>query len=117
MRKAKVPLSEVFQRREFLDKDLYTMYMNGHVDFLLLHPISWEPVAGIEIDDSTHQTPGGRERDKRKDYLFEQAKLPLRRFRVGEEWEVEGIRTWLLDLGTDKFVEAHEAQSQSEGEA
>lgn len=95
----KVPLSDVFQRRSHLEKDLFSMLENGHVDFLLLHPRSWEPVAGIELDDSTHATPAGRERGLRKDKLFVQARLPLKRFRVGEQWTVASIQQWVSNVG------------------
>jgi hypothetical protein len=106
----KIPLDEIFQRREMLDKDLYSMYANGHVDFLLVHPLSWQPVGAVELDDSTHRTPGGRERDSRKDFLFQQAKLPLTRFRVGEDWQAENIQQWIASLGSDKFIEARKSK-------
>lgn len=94
----KVPLND-FLKPPYLDKNLYSMLQNGHVDFLLLHSRSCEPIAGIELDDSTHQTPAGRDRGNRKDTLFTRAKLPLRRFRVGENWNVESIQAWIHSLG------------------
>ena len=104
----KVRLNDVFSTRTELGKDLFSMYMNGHIDFLLVHPISWEPVAGIELDDSTHQTPGARARDSRKELLFQKAKLPLKRFPANTE--LETIQQWIAELGSDPFIEAR-AQS------
>jgi len=53
----RVPLHRVFRRVEHLPREMYTMLENGEVDFLLVHPRSWEPVCGIELDDSTHYSP------------------------------------------------------------
>jgi hypothetical protein len=108
----KVRLNDVLYTREELGNELFRMYMNGHIDYLLVHPLSWEPVAGVELDDSTHQTPGARERDARKDVLFQQAQLPLKRFLLGDE--VEKIRQWVVELGSDKFIEALEKSGKDE---
>ena len=110
----KVRLNDVFSTRQELGNDLFRMYMNGHIDFLLVHPLSWEPVAGIELDDSTHQTPGARERDVRKDVLFHQAKLPIKRFLLNEDVDV--VRQWVMGLGSDKFIEAREQSIGDENE-
>lgn len=87
----KVPLTQIMRKQRRLPSGLYTMLENGHVDFLLLHPRSWEPVIGIELDDTTHRTAIRRERDQRKDELFRIAGLPLLRYEVGQSWSVEEI--------------------------
>lgn len=87
----KVPLAQMMKRRVYLPSGLHTMLENGQVDFLLLHPRSWEPVVAIELDDATHLTPIRQERDRRKDELFRIAGIPLLRWRVGQSWNVEEI--------------------------
>ncbi len=87
----KVPLTQIMKRRMYLPSGLHTMLENGQVDFLLLHPRSWEPVVAIELDDTTHLTPIRQERDRRKDELFRIAGIPLLRWRVGQSWNVEEI--------------------------
>ncbi len=87
----KVPLAQIMKRRSHLPSGLYTMLQSGQVDFLLLHPRSWEPVIAIELDDTTHETPIRRERDRRKNDLFQLVGIPLLRWRVGEAWSVEEI--------------------------
>lgn len=87
----KVPLAQIMKRRSHLPSGLYTMLQSGHVDFLLLHPRSWEPVIAIELDDTTHETPIRQERDRRKSDLFQLVGIPLLRWRVGESWNVEEI--------------------------
>lgn len=87
----KIPLARIMKRSRYLPSGLHHMLENGHVDFLLLHPRSWEPVAAIELDDTTHLSPIRRERDQRKDELFRLARVPLLRWRVGDSWNVEEI--------------------------
>lgn len=94
----KVPLSYFLRRLEYLPRAFYTMLENGHVDFLLVHPRSWEPAIAIELDDSSHQTPGRQERDRRKEVLLRAAGLPLLRWKVGEQWDVEEIARRLRTL-------------------
>ncbi len=87
----KVPLSQIMRRRQHLPSGLYQMLEHGHVDFLLLHPRSWEPVIAIELDDISHLTSVRRDRDRRKDELFRIAGIPLLRWQVGQNWNVEEI--------------------------
>ena len=89
----RVPLHRVFRRVEHLPREMYTMLENGEVDFLLVHPRSWEPVCGIELDDSTHYSPTRRERDRRKEALFRAAGIPLLRWSTSERWDVEEVAT------------------------
>lgn len=96
----KVPLVDFF-KAPLLEKSLYTMLQHGHIDFLLLHPRSWEPIGGIEVDDSTHRTPAGKDRSNRKDILFKSAGLPLARFRVGDNWSVDSLQAWISSLSND----------------
>ncbi|HWL10527.1 MAG TPA: DUF2726 domain-containing protein [Planctomicrobium sp.] len=51
-----------------------------HVDFLLCHPVTLQPLLGIELDDSSHARSARQERDQFVDYVFKVAGLPL--FRV-----------------------------------
>lgn len=87
----KVPLAQIMKRRRHLPRGLYQMLEYGHVDFLLLHPRSWEPVIAIELDDTSHLTSVRRDRDRRKDELFRIAGIPLLRWQVGQNWSVEEI--------------------------
>ncbi|MFN3928671.1 MAG: DUF2726 domain-containing protein [Thermoflexus sp.] len=87
----KVPLMQIMRRRRRLPSELYQMLEHGHVDFLLLHPRSWEPVIAIELDDTSHLTSVRRDRDRRKDELFRIAGIPLLRWQVGQNWNVEEI--------------------------
>ena len=51
-----------------------------HVDFLLCKPGTMRPVAGVELDDRSHDRPDRRERDEFVENVFRAAELPLLRF-------------------------------------
>ena len=53
-----------------------------HVDFVLAKAENLQPMAAIELDDSSHQRADRRLRDQLLDDLFEKAALPLIRFRA-----------------------------------
>ncbi len=53
-----------------------------HVDFLLCDPITMRPIAGIELDDRSHERPDRRQRDQLVEAVFAAAGLPLIRVPV-----------------------------------
>lgn len=82
----KTPLTDLFKRYGWLQKELYTMHSRGHVDFVLLDPKFKTPVLAIELDDRTHDTPKRQDADRRKEELFRRADMKLLRFRKGIVW-------------------------------
>ena len=82
----KTPLKDLIKKYGWLERELYIMYRQGHIDFLILEPVSRQPVLAIELDDPSHDTPRGQDRDQRKDELFKRANLPLVRVRKGKLW-------------------------------
>jgi hypothetical protein len=63
-----------------------------HVDFVLCDPVSSKPLAGIELDDKSHETPIQQRRDNFKDKVFAVAMLPLLRFPVKGNFDADEIR-------------------------
>lgn len=53
-----------------------------HVDFLLCDPTTMRPLAGIELDDKSHERPDRRARDAFVEGVFASAQLPLVRVPV-----------------------------------
>jgi hypothetical protein len=53
-----------------------------HVDFLLCDPHSARPLAGVELDDSSHRRPERQDRDVFVQEVFDAAGLPLLRVPV-----------------------------------
>lgn len=48
-----------------------------HVDFLLLHPETMKPLAGVELDDASHERADRAARDQFVNRVFQAAGLPL----------------------------------------
>jgi hypothetical protein len=62
-----------------------------HVDFVLAEAENLQPVAAIELDDSSHQRADRRLRDQLLDDLFEKADFPLLRFRTAAAYSPGAI--------------------------
>lgn len=57
-----------------------------HIDFVVCDQ-NLKPLYAIEIDGKSHDNPERQERDKLVDYIFESIHLPLKRVRVGSDFE------------------------------
>lgn len=102
----KVGLGDVFNIRQEA-KDQYRSYRNKidrkHVDFLLCDPITMSPLAGIELDDRSHQRDDRMARDEFVDSVFDAAGLPLLHVPVKRAYvaaEVEAQIAPFLGVGT-----------------
>ncbi|MBL8155570.1 MAG: DUF2726 domain-containing protein [Anaerolineae bacterium] len=77
----KVGLADIFYVRKGNDASHWRIYTNKidrkHVDFLLCDLKTMQPLAGIELDDSSHQRPDREARDEFVDGVFAAAHLPL----------------------------------------
>ena len=78
---AKVRLEDIVGVKKGLDRAGRTSARNRiksrHVDFLLVRTTDLVPVAGIELDDSSHEEESRQERDAFVDGVFASAGLPL----------------------------------------
>jgi hypothetical protein len=76
----KVNLADVFAIQA-QDRSDYVTHRNHidrkHVDFLLCHPDTMQPLVAVELDDSSHERPDRQERDEFVDQVFAAAELPL----------------------------------------
>ncbi len=76
----KVGLGDIFWVKKD-DLSRHRIYTNKidrkHVDFLLCDSITMRPLAGIELDDKSHQRPDRQVRDSFVDRVFTAAHLPL----------------------------------------
>jgi very-short-patch-repair endonuclease len=88
----KVSLDDIFT---VTSKERYQTYQNKidrkHIDFLLCDPASLRPVAGIELDGSSHERPRQQERDQYKNLVFASCGLPLIRFQVEQSYDPRAI--------------------------
>ncbi len=90
----KVALGDLFYAKSH-DPSKFRIYRNKidrkHVDFLLCHPQTVQPLLGIELDDKSHQV---RERQERDDFVrgvFSAAQLPLVRIPVQHSYSVAAL--------------------------
>lgn len=64
--------------------------INGKsIDFLIIDRGTFQPLLGIELNDSSHERHDRQERDKIVNAIFKQTNLPLVRFSTGE-WNTPG---------------------------
>ncbi len=99
---SKVSLGDLFYPKTG-DRGQNAAYRNKinrkHVDFLLCDPRTLHPLAGIELDDVSHQREDRVARDRFVDRVFAAAGLPLVRFPVQAEYSLHAIAMRLRDAG------------------
>ena len=66
-----------------------------HVDFLLCDPQSMKPLAGIELDDSSHTRADRQDRDALVDAVFAAASLPLVRITAAGSYSTADLASRL----------------------
>lgn len=90
----KVRLADIIETNPF-NQAYHNQIDRKHIDFLLCEASSMRPVAGIELDDSSHQQASAQERDQVKDAAFRAAGLPLRRIPASQSYDPDQIRAVL----------------------
>jgi len=78
---AKVGLDDIFGVKSGLERGARQSAVNKinrkHVDFLLVRATDLVPLAGIELDDSSHEAEDRRQRDVFVDAVFKSGGIPL----------------------------------------
>lgn len=99
---AKVRLGDVFKTRTGLapgDRSRASNRINQkHVDFLLVRSNDLVPIAGIELDDSSHETARRRNRDAFVDDVFHSCHLPLLHVPAQAGYIQAEVRRKIFDL-------------------
>lgn len=89
-----------------------------HVDFVLCQPKTMTPIAGIELDDSSHQREDRQERDEFVNKVFEAAELPLVRIsaqRTYNTHEISALLKSALSKRGEGTVQQSNEQNYSKG--
>ena len=63
-----------------------------HVDFVICAGEQMLPLRVVELDDSSHDRPDRRHRDKLVDALLKQAGIPITHFKCRRSYSVEDVR-------------------------
>lgn len=92
----KVRLADILGVKAGLERSERTSARNRingkHVDFLLVRANDLAPVAGIELDDSSHEEEDRQQRDAFVDEAFASAGLPLLHFPAQKTYNPADLR-------------------------
>lgn len=106
----KVRVADVMDAAERWSGD-FLRISQKHFDWVLCHPISFEPLIAIELDDSSHQwSEKQRKNDKVKDDAAREADIVLLRFPWQREYDVAQIREHIAVV-LDQIADAKDAQT------
>jgi hypothetical protein len=73
-----------------------------HVDFLLVRAGDFAPLAGIELDDRSHEAEDRRQRDALVDAVFSGAGLPLLHVAVQKRYHPAELRAQIAALVAER---------------
>jgi hypothetical protein len=94
----KVNLGDLFYAKSS-EASKYRIYTNKidrkHVDFLLCDPNTVQPIAGIELDDRSHQRSDRQARDEFVENVFRAARLPLVRITAKHSYSTGELQALL----------------------
>ena len=88
----KVRISDLIQSKYGKDKYSYfNKIKSKHVDFVICEKDPIKTKAVIELDDSSHNAPSRKERDKFVDEAFANAGIPIVHIKVKSEYDKEKL--------------------------
>jgi very-short-patch-repair endonuclease len=94
---AKVRLADIFGVKKGQGwQSAFNRISAKHVDFLLVRQSDGAPVLGIELDDSSHDEPVRKDRDRFVDTVFETAGLSILHVPASRSYDPRVIREEIL---------------------
>jgi very-short-patch-repair endonuclease len=94
----KVRVADVIDAAERYSGD-FLRISQKHFDWVLCDPNSYEPLAIIELDDSSHHwSQKQRKNDETKNEAAQEANIPLLRFKCCRSYNEENIRTRIAEI-------------------
>jgi len=104
----KVRVADVMEAAERYSGD-FLRISQKHFDWVLCHPVSFEPLIAIELDDSSHQwSDKQRKNDKVKDDATREAGIVLLRFPWQNSYDVDVVRERISAV-LDRIADTKEA--------
>lgn len=108
----KVRVADVMDAAERYSGD-FLRISQKHFDWVLCHPVSFEPLIAIELDDSSHQwSHKQRKNDQTKDEAAREAGIDLLRFPWQREYDVAQVRERIANV-LDRIADAKEGKPGS----
>ncbi len=78
-------LQAIFQysrMKELISRADFQYYLMAMVDFCITSTVNYIPIMAVEVDSHYHEEPEQKERDKKKDRIFQTGGVPLLRIRA-----------------------------------
>jgi hypothetical protein len=98
----KVRLADIFQVRQEvpakIQRSRFLQISSKHIDFVIIRVRDAAPLAGIELDDASHDREDRVARDSQVNQVFTDAGLPLVRIKAARSYQTEKIREILTPL-------------------
>ena len=109
----KVRVADVMDAAERYSGD-FLRISQKHFDWVLCHPVSFEPLVAIELDDSSHQWSGKqRKNDQVKDDAAREAGIALLRFPWQRDYNMIEIRD-RITVTVNQIADAKDAPTRTD---
>ncbi len=76
----------------------FSKIRSKHVDFVLVHPLTFAPLLVIELDDSTHEEYERKVRDAFVDEAMNQAGIPILHVPLRKRYLEQNLRTQIVEI-------------------
>jgi very-short-patch-repair endonuclease len=91
-------LQAIFQYervKEIVSREDFEYYLKAMVDFTITSTATYMPILSLELDSDYHEAPDQKQRDARKDRIFEAGGVPLLRVRIHGKPSIPELRRQL----------------------
>lgn len=96
---AKVPVADICGDERFLQQNpilrQFALHPQAHLDICIIHGLTNQVIAVIEVDGKYHNKVEQIERDKKKDQILEHHQIPIWRLRSKDVVENHDIENWV----------------------
>lgn len=96
---AKVRIADILRVRSDIPEKTFWRHFSQisqkHIDFVLIHPQTFETLCLIELDDKSHTKSDRIKRDRFVNQIMYKAGLPLHRFQVRRRYSRDNISEML----------------------
>jgi hypothetical protein len=85
-------------------------YNRSYLDYVICDEQATKPLLIIELDDATHNTEKRKEQDQMKNAVIQDAKIPLYRVKVGDDFRLKIQNEIIPILQNKKYPPKYEAK-------
>jgi len=81
----------------------FSKISSKHIDYIILEPFEGRIIAGVELDDPSHQRQDRQERDIFVNNAFAEAGIPLLRYPTASSYDAQVIAQDIEDAAFDRL--------------